>query len=304
MDYVVYLLVRFFFFLLRVLPYNLCLRFLTTIARLVLVALPRYRKIAQVNLRIAFPQESAKTHMQILRESCQAIARLVMDFSRLYEIDRDWVDSNVDFSEFALCGLYPADQKPGPVIYATGHLGSFELLAHVAALIGLPLTFVARSFKNKHIDRWWNEQRMRSGNKLLSREGAFKGSLRTLTEGRDLAILFDQNVTLNHAVFVDFFSLPAATTKTPAILALRTNAPLFVVSIRHLADRKYKVKLSQCEVGAIYGDDSLTHDEKIQRITQIISNGYQEMIRNDPGAWFWMHRRWKTRPPGSADKIY
>src|SRR5690606_20029609 len=103
---------------------------------------------------------------------------------------------------------------------ATGHLGSFELLAHCVSMYGFPISFVVRPFKLERLNAWWSGIREAAGNRAIARSGAFKEILKELTSGRDVAVLFDQNVTRNHAVFVDWFGRPAATTRTVALAAL------------------------------------------------------------------------------------
>jgi KDO2-lipid IV(A) lauroyltransferase len=190
------------------------------------------------------------------------------------------------------------------VIIATGHLGSFELLGHAIGLRGLPLAAVARKFQAPRFDRWWTGLREARGNKIIDRRGAFKEVVSCISSGMSAAILFDQNVTRNHAVFVDWFGVPAATTRSVALAALRTGAPIFVASIRYVGNDRYYVDAEECEYSDVYQKEELSNDEKVVVITQRLADQYCEMIRKFPEGWFWMHRRWKTRPEPEAAKVY
>ena len=120
----------------------------------------------------------------------------------------------------------------------------------------------------------------------------------------DVAVLFDQNVTRNHAVFVPWFGVPAATTRAVALSALRTEAPVVVAGVGYLGNDRYEVMAEECDFAELYRREDLSSDQKIEIMTADMSARYVGMIRRFPGEWFWMHRRWKTRPEGEAENIY
>ena len=119
-----------------------------------------------------------------------------------------------------------------------------------------------------------------------------------------MALLFDQNVRLGHAVFVDFFGVKAATTKAVALAALRNGAPLIVSSIAYLGQDRYRLDAVECDLKAILEDNALSTDDKVFRITQIATSHFEKMVREFPEGWFWLHRRWKTRPEGQPEDLY
>jgi KDO2-lipid IV(A) lauroyltransferase len=190
------------------------------------------------------------------------------------------------------------------VLIATGHLGSFELLGHAIGLKGYPLSAVARRFKSPRLDTWWRGLREATGNTIIDRQGAFREIVRTLATGRSVAVLIDQNVKANHAVFVDWLSKPAATTRAFALAALKTEAPVFVAAMIYTGGDTYRVEAVECDFSMTYRDETLPDVQKIEFITATISEHYCQMIRQFPEGWFWMHRRWKTRPPGEAENVY
>ena len=124
----------------------------------------------------------------------------------------------------------------------TGHLGNFEYLSHFHALSGMTMHYIVRDFKNRFVEKWWREIRERSGNTVISRRGALKKLLKAIRDGSNIGLLFDQNVTRNHAVFVDFFGRPAATTKTVGLLALRLNLPIYLFATIRQPDGKYRIE--------------------------------------------------------------
>lgn len=266
--------------------------------------IPRIRRTIEKNLSIAFPDKDAKWRREITRKNAIEMGRLLADTVRLPSLTPAWVEAHVEIP--ALEG-YRARLQEDPsrgIIIATGHLGSFELLGHAIGSRGLPLAAVARRFQSQRFDAWWTGLREARGNRIIDRRGAFKEVVNTISSGMSAAILFDQNVTRNHAVFVDWFGLPAATTRAVALAALRTGAPIYVASIHYGGGDHYRVDALECDYLDVYRDNALSSDEKVVLITQRLADHYCSMIRNFPEGWFWLHRRWKTRPLEGDPKVY
>lgn len=282
--------------LMRVLPLRLTTGFMYLVLRGLFILAPRHRRVALDNLAAAFPEASKAWRIQTYQECLWSLARVFVDFARLPVLTPAWVESQVECSFLARYRELKAAHPGMGVLIATGHLGSFELLAHCMPMWGHPLAFVVRNFKLESIDAWWTASRERWGNKVIKRRGAFKEVFKRLSSGQDVAILFDQNVTKNHATFVPWFGKLAATTKTPALAALRTGCPVVVAGIVSLPGDRYQVLAEECPINHIRDDPSLTSEEKVERITALLSARYEAFIRSQPGSWFWFHRRWRTRP--------
>lgn len=172
------------------------------------------------------------------------------------------------------------------------------------ALKGLPLSFVVRNFKLPRTDKWYQSIREAKGNRVISRTGAFPKIIKALREKRLVGLLIDQNVRREHAVFVDWFGQKAATSKSIALAALKTHAPVVVASILADGNGYYIPIIESCNLEPIYSSKELSHNDKILLITQEISTIFENMIRRYPEAWFWMHKRWRTRPSEESEDIY
>jgi KDO2-lipid IV(A) lauroyltransferase len=99
-------------------------------------------------------------------------------------------------------------------------------------------------------------------------------------------------------IFVDFFGVPAATAKGPALFALRTGAPVFLgVALRLPGDpQRYRVVIERIQV-----DASGDLDEDVKRLTALHTARLQHYVEENPGQYFWQHRRWKTRPQDDSE---
>ncbi len=285
------------------LPLDVANRLVTVLLYAVSFFMRRMKKVAIRNLELAFPQETPEWRIGIYHESVKSFARLIVDSMRIEKIDQKWIDEHLEFP-VALYNQLRIDYPNRGIVVATGHLGSFDLMGHCIPYFGRKMAFVVRRFKLKKIDAWWNGIREMGGNRVIAREGAMKNVLRSVREGLDSAILFDQNVRREHGVFVDWFGIQAATTAMPAMVALRLKAPIGVASMEYLGQDRYRVNAVQCQVTDIYENEALTHDEKIVEITRRISVEYEKMIRANPEEWFWMHKRWRTRPEGDSRDFY
>ena len=179
-----------------------------------------------------------------------------------------------------------------------GHMGNWELQAFSYPLFFEPLTFLARRMDNPLIEEMILGIRTRLGNKQIDKTNAASPILRTLRSGGTLGVLADVNSHPKEGVFVPFFGIPACTATGIAMLAIRANAaivPMFAIWDREKG--KY----------FIYHDEIIepvnTGDRKrdIEETTALCVAATERVIRAYPEQWIWIHRRWKTRPPGEPD---
>jgi KDO2-lipid IV(A) lauroyltransferase len=300
-DWLMYVATRGLFGLLGVLPQSWRVAFFAGLWRVAFVVIPRLRNTALRNLSIAFPGRTPEWYGDVLRKNAVEMGRLLADTIRLSRLDQSWVREHVRIPALE---RYAEVGGASGILIATGHLGSFELLGHAIGLWGHPLSAVARRFKSPRMDRWWRGLREARGNTIIDREGAFREIVRTISAGRSVAVLIDQNVKINHAVFVDWFSMPAATTRAFALAALKTRAPVFVAGMMYSGNDRYRVDAVECDFASIYSDSAMSDSQKVQTITEVISAHYCRMIKDFPEGWFWIHRRWKTRPAGEPENMY
>lgn len=297
-------LLRLFVFVMNSLPLGVREALVTGIFRIIFALIPSYRRIAFKNLQLVFPALSHQEHEQIYRDSIRAFGRIFIDLARLHTLDENWVRTHVENPYLPEYERIKRDHPETGVIFATGHLGSFEVLAHCVPIYGYPISFVVRSFNLPRVNHWWRSKREVRGNRAIDRRGAFKEVSAELNRGRDVGVLFDQNVTRNHAVFVPFFGRPAATTKLVGLAALRARAPIIAASITYLGNDRYRINACEVDCSDIYRNEEFDTDTKVRIITERITAEYERMILAHPGEWFWFHRRWKTAPEGQTENFY
>lgn len=290
-------------FVLNVFPFRFRLAIFTTVFHLLDRFSKRFRSVSRQNLQLVYPEQDEEFRETLCRRNHQEMARLIVDFFRIPLLQKDWVVEHIRCSYLPRLEELQKEKGSGCLI-ATGHLGSFELMGHAIAALGHPISLVVRPFKQKWLNRWWNTIRKEQGNKIIFRSGAFREVVRRLEDGEDVALLIDQNVRRKHAVFVDWFGMPAATTKALALAALKTKAPVLVAAMIHVEGDHYDIRVTECDFSDVYASEELSRDEKVFEITAQVSAEYQKYIRDFPEGWFWVHRRWKTRPKGESENWY
>jgi len=171
------------------------------------------------------------------------------------------------------------------VIYVTGHIGNWELMARELARRGYPISTMARESYDPRFTRLIEEFRRSGGVDTIyrNRPGAAARIVRTLKKGRVLGFLIDQNTRVP-SVDVPFFGRPAPTPSGPAVIALRTRTPVVVGTIRRLDRGSHEIEISRVP---------LDHQsDTVETVTARFSRMLEERIRQVPEQWVWLHHRW------------
>jgi KDO2-lipid IV(A) lauroyltransferase len=182
-------------------------------------------------------------------------------------------------------------------ILMTGHFGNWELFAHALSLLLEPISVVARSRESGALDRAITERRKLSGNRVIRRDRAARAILAALRGKTHVGILIDQDVPAGKGVFVPFFGVDASTTDGIARLALSTGANIHPAFIHRDPERKFRHVLRFGP--AIPMDGSADREGEVAALTARCNEALERAIRIGPSDWMWIHRRWKTRPPGN-----
>jgi KDO2-lipid IV(A) lauroyltransferase len=178
----------------------------------------------------------------------------------------------------------------------TGHFGNWELFAHALSLLLEPISVVARSRDSGVLDRAITERRKLSGNRVIRRDRAARSILAALRGKTHVGVLIDQDVPAGKGVFAPFFGVEASTTDGIARLALSTGANIHSAFIHRDPERKFRHVLRFGP--AIPMDRSADREGEVAALTARCNEALERAIRIGPSDWMWIHRRWKTRPPG------
>jgi KDO2-lipid IV(A) lauroyltransferase len=252
-------------------------------ATLVDVLVPRLRRIAVKNLTMA----GFANPGQIADGVFRSIARLLATFARLPRLTPQNISTLIRYD--GLENFQNASAKGRGVLVATAHLGNWELSAFAHAWMTAPMHIVVRPLDNPRIDALVERYRALSGNHIIEKKDAARGILKALKSGGAVGILIDQNNTLDQGVFIDFFGQKACAGTAFAKLAHHSGAAV-VPGFALWSDEEQRYVLR------FYPEIEMTGD--VAEDTQRIHSQLESVIREYPDQWLWIHRRWKTRPPG------
>jgi KDO2-lipid IV(A) lauroyltransferase len=247
-------------------------------------AVPRLRRTALRNLALALP---GVPHAPIVDGCFASLARVLAAVAHFPRITRANVHAWIGYDGFE--HFERARARGRGVLFATGHLGNWELSAYAHALMTAPMSFVVRPLDNPLLDAVATQYRTLSGNRVLGRRDYLRALVEALRANEAVGILIDQNVTADRGVFIDFFGRKACVDAGFARLAHRTGAAVIPgFALWDPQAGRYVLKF--------YPSVPMTGDALAD--TQAVHAALEQAIRAHPDQWLWIHRRWKTRPPG------
>jgi KDO2-lipid IV(A) lauroyltransferase len=278
---------------LGVLPRALARSLAAALALVLLFLRPKLRKTAEFNLKLAFPEWTEARRKTLMKKMTRNLGWMAAEFAQFPKYTKENIESAVilDGHENFLAG----QSRGKGVLYLTGHIGAWELSSFAHALYGFPLHFMARPLDNVLLDALVNQYRGLSGNKPIFKNESARQVLRVLKEAGTVGILADQNTMPEEGVWVDFFGTPACTTTGIARVALHTDGavvPGYAYWDENL--RKYRLRFEPPVQLVRTGDTERDILENTQRFAKVI----EQIIREHPEQWVWIHARWKNRPKG------
>ncbi len=254
------------------------------------------RRVVLENLRRAFPEKTEAERLAIARLTYRNLGQMIPDFVRVpflprAEIERMFVYEGWDRFQEAIA-------RGKGVIACTAHFGNFDLLAAAHTLRGVPVTMISRKMGKSGANDLWRAIRRRSGveDLVVTKGSTLAAAVRAIRSGRFLGYVIDQNQALRHAIFPTFFGVPVATAPTPAVLAMRSGAAVVFTLSVPLGDGRHKVIFE----GPLDPPDTGDRERDVLAFMQDLNDRLERWVRVYPDRWYWLHRRWKTRPPGET----
>jgi len=276
-----------------ILPRALARALCSILALLVYLLHSRLRRVAFRNLEIALPSTTPAEQRRIVREVFLTLGRQLAEFCLFPRYTRKNASRVAAYDGFE--NFEQAESRGKGVLLLTAHFGGWETGSFVHSLNGHPLNIVVRPLDNPYVDRFVDRYRTLHGNTTFSKQDFARGILAAMKRGETVGILMDTNMTPPQGAFVPFFGIPACTATGLARVALHTDAavvPAFTIWDRHLG--KYRIRFEPAVPLTRTGDDeadAVTNTAAFNRIIEQFAAQYPEQ-------WLWVHRRWKTRPPG------
>ena len=256
----------------------------------------RHRGIVLNNLKLSFEGEKTDDELNVIaRTVFENLGMDLMEFCRLPWLKEEVLKGYVECE--GLENFKRMHDRGKGIIFLTGHLGNWELMAIFYALNGYPVDIVVRDLDRPAIDEFVRWVRTKAGNRIISKGRSMRELLKILFEGGIVGILLDQNVSWSEGVFVYFFNRLACTNKGTALMAMASGAPVVPTFIVREGNRHRVIIGAEVEVSNT-GDRLKDQVVNTARFTKVI----EDFVRKYPEQWFWVHQRWKSRPENDPNR--
>lgn len=295
-DYLVYLAVRLLICIVQALPIETCDWFAWQIAWLAYDVLKLRRGITDENLRQAFPEKTDAERETIARAMWQSLVMMVCEIAH---VPRKIHDTNyrnhIHMPDRE--GLIHSILDPRAVVFVSAHYGNFEVGGYATGMFGLTTHTIARTLDNPFLDQYLNEFRGKKGQLMLPKQGSAGAVSQILESGGRLVLLGDQFAGPK-GCWINFFNRPASCHKAVALFTLVNAAPLVLVYVRRRGKGKLEFELGLAGVAdpEIGGE----HLAGVKELTQWYSSQLEDVIRQAPHQYWWLHDRWKKKPKKQA----
>jgi KDO2-lipid IV(A) lauroyltransferase len=298
-----YALARIVLGIFGILPRSLAIVLGIFLAKIGYLVLGSLRRAGMRNLELAFPGNSRGENERILKASFKNLGRVLGETSQFPRATIEKLAATVefDFDPEAYSKYKEMKAAAGRgVIIASPHLGNWEMGVFAYSALREPVNYLARPIDNPMIEDMTVRLRTRFGNRPINKTNSVSTAIELLRTGNILGVLPDVNVHPKEGVFVPFFGIPACTTSGVAMLAMRTDAMIVpMCCVWDETAKKYKLIHGEIIEPRRTGD----RHRDVLETTAAFTLAIEKFVRAYPEQWLWIHKRWKTRPPGD-DELY
>jgi Kdo2-lipid IVA lauroyltransferase/acyltransferase len=283
-EYILFILFSWWF---KLLGLNLSRKFATVMALVFFYLIPIRKKVVFNNLKIAFPENDFNTNKKLAFKIFLSFTITLVEILYFPYMKREKLIDAVECSNPELI-IEKYNEGKG-VILLSSHFGNWEFGAiSIAMHVHLPFSVVVKPLRNPLVYEWMNRARTKFGNEVVPLGISIRKTYQTLKEKKIVAMVADQRGPRD-GVKLDFFGKKVSVYTGPAALSIKTGAPLICgIAIRQ---NDYKYKMNLVEISQQNLPDG--EEEKILEISQRYTSYLEQVIREHPEQWLWMHNRWK-----------
>jgi KDO2-lipid IV(A) lauroyltransferase len=242
------------------------------------------RKVVEINLNIAFklaPREREK----IMKSFFFELGRTALELVALRKKDIPSLVQKMKVTNFEIIPKL-LEKKKGLII-CTPHYGSWEMISHYLCFKKIPIHVVYRPLDNPLLEKYFKDIRISTGTHLIPRKLAIKAGSEALLKNEIFGLIYDQNAS-HGGIFVPFFGTKASTMRGPSFYAMKHGSPVICTYAHRNQEGGHDV---------FFSEELMMGQDDIENLKTI--NAYFEpVIQKNPQHYFWVHPRWKKRPPG------
>ena len=237
---------------------------------------PLRKKVALINIKIAFNEESDRFHKNILKKTYIHFGMILMDFLRTRHYGKNYINKIIKLDNKASITLN------NKIILTTGHIGSWEMILPAMSSNKNDFSVVTQPQKNNGSNIFFHWVRNYKYVTQIPKGSSINKMKQVLNDNHILGLAIDQNAG-THGIKVPFFNKNVSMPKGPGIFHDKTNAPILVGFCILLNDLTYKLTIKEMEVD-YKGDIIYSINKKFNQMLE-------EKIIDNPEQYFWFHRR-------------
>jgi len=248
--------------------------------------IPIRKEVVLKNLKIAFPELNDVEIRKLAKKTYKNLFIVLVEILYLPHLKKEEIENLVHIKNPEV--IYNALELNKGLIFVSAHFGNWEILALSSALkLKTQFSIVTKPLRNPFVDEFINNWRTKFGNKVVPLGLSVKNIFKELLEKKIVALLADQRASEN-SLQMNFFNKLTHVYEGPAVLSIKTGAPLiFAIAIRN-NDYTYRVELQE-----ISKPDLENEQEKIKVMTEKYISLLEDYIRIYPEQWLWFHNRWR-----------
>ncbi len=247
------------------------------------------RKDAADALKRSFPEKTDRERNAILDQMYQNLGMNLVEEFRLPSVSKAYLEQNILWEGEAYSHTV-LDAGKG-LLVLSAHLGNFDLLCTFAPKFDFPTTVITKNIKNSALNKMWMDARSRFGLKFVPAHNSYRQCLTALRKNEIVAFVLDQNMIDTEGIFVDFFGKKACTSPGLAYMSAQSRAAVVPVFMIRLDNGRHLIKA----LPPIPPPPD-RKPETIHAFTQLYTKVIEDIVREYPDQWIWIHRRWKTTP--------
>ncbi len=250
--------------------------------------LSRYRRVAHKNIQLIYGDQIDEIEQKKMAKAVfRHFGQWAIEFIKMPQI----LDAEIDNVSVVIGeeNIREALKSGDGSLLITGHFGNWEFIGRWLTQRGYTLNVVARDARDPATTKLMAETRIGNGANVLYRGNSARGILKALKRNEIVALLPDQNAA---DVFVPFFGQPTGTVDGPAVLHLRTKAPLLFSWCIRGEDGRFHLTFET----PVIVEKTENHQADVERVMTLINARLEAQIRKNPTQWLWLHDRWKASP--------
>lgn len=238
------------------------------------------------NIKKAFPQKSSQEIRKIAVKSWENMGMVAGEVIKSVYLSRNKILEKIKVENTGEIQKQLTSNK-GALLHL-GHIANWEITGAILPLfLGPKSGAIARHIRNPFLDKWITRIRSRFGMEVISHRNPFFPCAKKLKKGWAIGILMDQNMPAN-AIFAPFLGRYCAITPITALLSLKTQTPIFPVSVTRDQDGILHAVFEKSVI-----PDTNYSEDNVYKLVEKLNQKLEHWIKTSPHLWLWAHNRWK-----------